>query len=85
MFGYGRWEEIKEAAKETSYFYDEKLAIGLHNKTNQDIRVHANSFIRSICDNLSFDRFNLKIFLMNLIEESPDDPYVSVNASKIKN
>ena len=32
----------------------------------------------AICDNLPFDKLDLKMFLLNLIKEEPNDPYVNV-------
>lgn len=81
-FGYGRWDKIKEASKEASVHFDTKMQLGLFNKPNAEIKAFANAFIRAICDNFFFERFELKAFLLNIIEENPNDLYVPVNSSR---
>lgn len=34
-----------------------------------------------MCDNICFERYELKMCLLNIIDEKPDDPYVPVNSS----
>lgn len=35
-----------------------------------------------MCDNICFERLELKMCLLNVLEERPDDPYVPVNSSR---
>ncbi len=83
MFGYGRWDKIKECSKETSIYYDnsKSLQSGLFYKSDLEVKAFANAFIRAICDNFAFERYELKMFLLNVIDEKPNDPYVNVNSS----
>lgn len=59
------------------------MQLGLFNKKDSEIKAFANAFIRAICDNFYFERYELKTFLLNIIEELPSDPYVPVNSSKV--
>ena len=72
LYGYGKWGKIISASRETD--------MGLAHKRLEEIRAHSNAFVRSICDNLTFDKYELKLFLLNTIEEGPEDPYVQVNS-----
>lgn len=80
MFGYGRWGKIKEAAKSTILQYNQKLDIGFDNKPVSHLKAYANAFVRSVCENLTFDVKKLEPFLINLIDENVDDPVVAVNS-----
>jgi len=82
VFGYGRWNKVKEGARDSCLGSDDKIPTGLHLKSESEIKAFSNSFLRAICDNLNFERWDLKLFLLRAIEENPGDPYVSVNASK---
>jgi hypothetical protein len=81
VFGYGRWDKIKEASREACVHFDAKMQMGLCGKEDREVKAFANAFIRAICDNFCFERYELKMFLLNVIEESPSDPYVPVNSS----
>lgn len=83
MFGYGRWDKIKESSKEASILYEARTEIGLYNKSEDEIKAFANAFIRAICDNFCFEKYELKLFLLNIIEEKPNDPYAPVNSSML--
>lgn len=80
IYGYGRWEKIKAAAKDSILQYNQKLDIGFDNKPEDHLRAYANSFVRSVCENLTFDVKKLEPFLINLIEEDINDPVVSVSS-----
>lgn len=83
IFGYGRWDKIKEASREASVHFDTKMQLGLYTKADVEIRAFANAFVRAICDNFYFERYELKMFMLNIIDEKPNDPYVPVNSSKL--
>lgn len=83
VFGYGRWDKIKEASKEASVQFDCKMQIGLFTKSDTEIKAFANAFVRAICDNFNFERYELKMFMLNIIEEKPTDLYVPVNSSTL--
>ena len=53
----------------------------MHNKSAQEIKAYANAFVRAMCDNICFERYELKMCLLNVIDEKPDDPYVPVSSS----
>lgn len=82
VFGYGRWDKIKDAARDGAVLSDtkEKNVSGLWNKPEAEIKAFANALVRAICDNFSFERYELKMFLLNIIEEKTSDPYVPVNS-----
>lgn len=80
VFGYGRWDKIKEASKENSVHFDAKPTSGLWNKSDGEVKAFANAFMRAICDNFVFERYELKMFLLNVIDEKPSDMYVPVNS-----
>ncbi len=83
IFGYGRWDKIKEASREASVHFDTKMQLGLYTKSDIEIKAFANAFVRAICDNFYFERYELKMFMLNIIDEKPTDPYVPVNSSKL--
>ena len=82
IFGYGRWDKIKEASREASVHFDTKIPLGLYTKSDIEIKAFANAFVRAICDNFFFERYELKMFMLNIIDEKATDPYVPVNSSK---
>lgn len=55
MYGYGKWKKIMNASKETDVL--------IYSKSIREIRAYSNGFVRSICDNLTFDKYELKLFL----------------------
>lgn len=73
IYGYGRWKQIQEASK---------LAGGkLREKTVSEIRGFTNAFIQCIVENLSVDQSDLRKYLLSILEEYPEDPYILVNAN----
>lgn len=80
VFGYGRWDKIKEASKDACVHFDTKVQMGLAAKDDREVKAFANAFIRAICDNFTFERYELKMFLLNVIEEGAADSYVPVNS-----
>lgn len=72
LYGYGRWKKIITASKDAD--------ISISHRKLEEIRAYSNAFVRSICDNLTFDKYELKLFQLNIIKEGPDDPYVPVNS-----
>lgn len=65
IFGYGNWSKIKEYS-----------AGVLNEKDENEIRIISNAFVRSIIENLSGDKKELKKFLYSIIKENPNEPYV---------
>lgn len=81
VYGYGRWDKIKEASKESAVQFDIKTPIaGLWTKTDAEVKAFANALVRAICDNFTFERYELKMFLLNIIEEKTNDQYAPVSS-----
>jgi hypothetical protein len=81
VYGYGRWDKIKEASKENAVQFDIKTPVaGLWTKSDSEVKAFANALVRAICDNFSFERYELKMFLLNIIEEKTNDQYAPVNS-----
>ena len=68
QFGYNRWKKIRKFSGST-----DKILV---NKTDQEMKAFSNDFIRVLHDNLQEDKPDLKVFLINLIDETREDPYV---------
>lgn len=68
QFGYGRWKKIRNYSKT-----HDKI---LKDKSDQEMKAFANDFIRQLFEYIQNEKNELKTFLINLIEEKPDDPYV---------
>jgi len=65
IYGYGRWKIIK--ANSGGVLVD---------KSDVVMKVFSNAFIRTIIELLTTEKNELKKFLINLIDEGPDDPYI---------
>lgn len=65
IFGYGRWKIIKYNSGGV-----------LIEKTEQELKVFSNAFIRTIIEFLPLEKSELKKFLVNLIDEKSDDPFI---------
>jgi len=65
IFGYGRWKIIKYNSGGV-----------LIEKSEQELKVFSNAFIRTIIEFLPLEKSELKKFLVNLIDEKPDDPFI---------
>lgn len=68
MFGYGRWSKIRKYSKS-----HDKI---LKDKPDIEMKAFANDFIRTLFEFLQTEKNELKNFLINLIDEKPDDPFV---------
>lgn len=68
QFGYGRWEKIRKVSKN-----QDKI---LMNKSDQQMKAFSNDFIRTLFEYLNQDKNDLKNFLIDLIDEEKDDPFV---------
>ncbi len=91
IYGYGRWKQIQEASKQ--------MGGKLKEKPLSELRGFANAFIRCISkriiiqneanimwivEDLTVEKDELRKFLLSILEEYPEDPYILTNASKIK-
>ena len=65
IFGYGRWRIIKQNSGGV-----------LSDKPDQELKVFANAFIKTIIEFLPQEKSELRKFLINLIDETLDDPYI---------
>lgn len=65
IFGYGRWKIIK--------FNSGGVLV---EKTEQELKVFSNAFIRTIIEFLPLEKSELKKFLVNLIDEKAEDPFI---------
>ena len=71
QFGYGRWEKIRK--------YSALQCRILKDKPNIEMKAFANDFLRTLYDFLQSEKSEnneLRTFLMNLIDEKADDPFV---------
>ncbi|KAL4474706.1 hypothetical protein ABPG72_002299 [Tetrahymena utriculariae] len=68
-YGYGRWKQIQRSS----------TSIGgkLAERPKSEIRAFANAFIRSLAEQLTSQNAELKQFLYNMIDEYPDDSYIT--------
>jgi len=65
IFGYGRWKIIKQNSGGV-----------LSDKPDLELKVFANAFIKTIIEFLPQEKSELRKFLINLIDETADDPYI---------
>ena len=68
IYGYGRWAKIRKDSKN-----QDKI---LKDKPDIEMKAFANDFIRTLFEFLQTEKNELKNFLINLIEEKPEDPFV---------
>lgn len=68
QFGYGRWRKIRKYSKNHCKI--------LKDKSDVEMKAFANDFIRTLFEFLQNEKNELKSFLINLIEERPEDPFV---------
>ena len=68
LFGYGRWRKIRKFSKN-----HDKI---LKDKSDTEMKAFANDFIRTLFEFLQNEKNELKTFLINLIDEKPEDPFV---------
>ena len=68
IYGYGRWSKIRKISAATCKI--------LKNKTDVEMKAHANDFVGTLYEHLQTEKNELKGFLMNLIEDSAQDPFV---------
>ena len=71
QFGYGRWDKIRK--------YSARHCKILKDKTITEMKAFSNDFLRTLYDSLVEDKSEnkeLRTFIMNLIEERPQDPFV---------
>ena len=75
QFGYGRWRKIRKFSKSHCKILKEK--------TDVEMKAFANDFIRTLYEYLTpNEKTELKSFLINLIDEKPEDPFVQSQPSK---
>ena len=65
LYGYNRWNKIRINSGGV-----------LNEKSNLELKVMSNSFIRCIMELLPSNKENIKEFLLNLIEEKNNEPYI---------
>ena len=71
QFGYGRWEKIRKASAASCKILKDKPA--------NEMRAFANDFLRTLYDNLvneKTEKNELRSFLVNIIEERSEDPFI---------
>lgn len=68
IFGYGRWQKIRKTSKS-----HDKL---LKDKSDLEMKAFSNDFIRTLFEFLQNEKGELKNFLISLIDEKPEDPFV---------
>lgn len=71
LFGYGRWDKIREASQDQSG--------SLVSKTDTELRIYSNSFINQILGYVTFEKSDLKKFLLNLMVAMPNDPVLNMS------
>ena len=71
LYGYGRWDKIKQSSKDNPGF--------LSNKDNKTLKAFANAFIRNIYQFIPYDKQELRKYLLNLIDEKDNPPVVDIN------
>ncbi len=74
QFGYGRWNKIRKYSQQTCKI--------LKDKPDIEMKAFANDFLRTLYDQLineKNEKNELRGFIMNTIEELPEDPYVQSN------
>lgn len=71
QFGYGRWPKIRK--------YSARHCKILKEKPDIEMKAFANDFLRTLYDNLineKNEKNELRAFLVGLIDEQPEDPFV---------
>lgn len=68
QFGYGRWNKIRK--------YSQSQDKILSKKSDIEMKAFSNDFIRTLFVYLQDDKDDLKFFLIALIDEEPEDPFV---------
>lgn len=68
QFGYGRWNKIRKYS-----LSQDKILI---KKSDKEMKAFSNDFIRTLFEYLQQDKIDLKYFLISLIDEEVDDPFV---------
>lgn len=68
QFGYGRWNKIRKFSKN-----HDKI---LKDKSDIELKAFANDFIRTLFEFVQNEKDGTKNFLINLIDERPEDPFV---------
>ena len=68
QFGYGRWRKIRK--------YSRNHCKILKDKSDTELKAFSNDFIRTLYEFLQNEKNELKNFLINLIDEKPEDPFV---------
>lgn len=68
IFGYSRWTKIRKYSKD-----HDKI---LKDKPDTEMKAFSNDFIRTLIEFLMNEKSELKTFLINLIDEKPEDPFV---------
>ena len=68
QFGYGRWKKIRKFSAS-----QDKLLVY---KSDREMKAFSNDFIRTLFQYLMAEKNDLKAFLINLIDEEPEDPFV---------
>lgn len=67
-FGYGRWAKIRKHSRG-----HDKI---LKDKPDVEMKAFANDFIRTLFEYIQHEKNELKNFLINIIDEKPEDPFV---------
>lgn len=71
QFGYGRWKKIRK--------YSAHHCKILKDKSDVEMKAFANDFLRTLYDNLQNEKSEkneMRSFLVNLIDEKPEDPFI---------
>ena len=68
QFGYGRWKKIRKYSKNHCKI--------LKDKSDVELKAFANDFLRTIFEYLQNEKQELRSFIINLIDEKPEDPFV---------
>lgn len=68
IFGYGRWSKIRKFSRG-----HDKI---LKDKGDIEMKAFANDFIRTLFEYVQNEKNELKNFLIGLIDEKPEDPFV---------
>jgi hypothetical protein len=75
QFGYGRWSKIRKCSQRTCKI--------LKDKSDLEMKAFANDFLRTLYDQLineKNEKNELRSFIVNLIEENPNDPFIQCPA-----
>lgn len=72
-YGYGRWDEIRDGSKDQSG--------SLTKKSNDELRVFSNLFIQNLFNFISFEKGDIKKYLLNMTVTQPNDPSPQIESS----